>query len=238
MKYQIFTDESGHWGNEDITNGEYYVRCWIRAPINESFDDESACNFKIYFTFSSLPEFRNRKFLIKDSIKQKVETAFVELEEAIKGKDYMKKIPKVVEGAINKVLFLHLYERYAWEDAKIAGMFDGVEKYFIHSPQFTKMDYYDLLKIIGIEKNNISFIKNDDNKGVNLADKYAGKFCKILNNSFSNTSEVHEFKSFLATRFVSEGKIMNGIDKIFWNPKLPVDRDTKSMIRKHLTQSQ
>jgi len=248
MKFIIFTDESGSWNEKPKKENElYYVRCWVKVPEKKCrvkiigrnkkslfYDIDKIKDYpiKIFFTFSCLSEFYNQKFIIREEIKKEIGNVLVKLGEILK--DYMKKIPGEVEDAINRILFLNVYERYAWQDAIDSGILDGVEKIYIHSPQFTKSEYEGLLQTVGFEKGKWVFVSGDKNEEVNLADTLSKLMRRVLSSNFSEDKQVSNLKELIKNNCIKTGRVIPGVDKVFFKYRLNTDKIIKNRFEKYL----
>ncbi|MDE2015671.1 MAG: hypothetical protein KGJ89_02110 [Patescibacteria group bacterium] len=218
--YQVFTDESGAW-NERVNNKTTtYVRCWVKIPLGDKaisletiFNPKSTTKIATFFTFSDLLEFRTRKIIVREEINKEIQNVFLRLQEVVKG--YMHKLPKEIEDAINRVLFLYIYERWAWEDAKQRGVFEDCVEIFIHKPQFTKADYQELFRILDINQGKYSFIKGDGLAGIKIADGLARTLRRVPTSDFQKEGQLRNLKLVLQKNTIELGNIVKGIDKVF-----------------------
>jgi hypothetical protein len=238
MKFIIFTDEAGSWNQKPSNEESYYVRCWVRISYKDrkylSGDVEIIKNSsaKVYLTFSKLSEFYSQKYNIREEIEREVGTVFLRMGESLK--DYMHKIPKEIRDAINRVLFLYIYERYAWEYAKTSGILNNVDQIFIHSPQFTKADYKDLLKTLGFGRENYVFIEGNKNRGISAADTLSRLMKKVLTEDFKNKERVLNLKKIIQNSGVEKGNMILGVDKVFCNRRWAKNLYIKDQFQKYL----
>lgn len=241
MKFIVFTDESGSWNEKPLGESEsYYVRCWVRIAekdikfLSGNLDKIKNSSARVYFTFSKLSEFYSQKYNVREEIEREVGTIFLKLGKSIK--DYMNRIPKEIRDAINRVLFLYIYERYAWEYAKTSGILNFADKIFINSPQFTKADYKDLLKTLGFSKENYFFIeRNEDNKGISAADTLSRLMKKVIVENFGNKERVSNLKNIIRNNAVKEeGNMILGVDKVFCSRLWPQNLYIKGQFQKYL----
>lgn len=144
----------------------------------------------------------------------------------------MRKIPSRIVQSINYVMFLYLYERWAWEDAKNSLNFRDVSLFYINNPQFNKKDFGELLeKYLNIEKRRYKFVERSK-WGIKIADELANSLHSILSSDFSNIKEIKKLRRYLRLNKVTRGNIGRGIDKVFIEYRR--DKDLISKLRSFL----
>jgi hypothetical protein len=223
----IFTDESGAWGNRKNC---FYIRSWLKTTVadlskleqlreNNRIDILKLFTFldgngtEVFFTITFLDEFYTRKFVIRDEIAGQVNQIMLNLQDRIK--EYMKKIPRKVEDAINYVMFLHVYEKFhimnAYEHLKLSFEKD---QWFFEKPQFNQKDYRIILEELGIKNYKLisksKINKEQYNLGIKIADRLASSFNKIA--SFKSNED---FNRYIVPRLCNDGNILRGVNKVF-----------------------
>mgnify|MGYP000266811511 CR=1 FL=1 len=166
-KYFIFSDEAGNWNSK---SEKYYVRCWIILPsqnVGDFIVSENINSYlKSFFAIVRLEEFYSERYRIRDEIDSALENIFFKLKDILK--EYMKKIPKAVQSAVNRILFLNIYEKYCWVNFINFLNLDSskIQTVFINKPQFNEKEYLEILedKEIRISRDKIKFVKIDLNQ--------------------------------------------------------------------------
>ena len=230
MNYFIFSDESGHW-NKDRSNGDYYIRCWIVVHsgfINSIIDNNRSINlenFRGFFTIVKSSDFYSEKYKIRENIESSLKNIFEDLKQLLK--EYMQDIKPAVLSAVNRILFLHTYEKYSWVNFFKALQLKGeeIDKIIIDKPQFNKKEYKKmLLSIENIDLKEVQIKFKEDlsqqNKLVkflNIPDRYSRCVSKIITNTIT-IREKEDFLNFYnrsISRKIVYGNILPGIEKIF-----------------------
>jgi len=231
MNYYISTDESGKWSEKE----GWYIRGWIKIPVEMESDlknlferDDYNKDIFCHFTITKLSEFYSRKIIVREEIEKSIGIIFDNLKSILKR--YMTKIPKEVSDAVNRVLFLFIYEKWMWEDAKRLN-FDSVSTFYINNPQFTKKEYREMLDIVGINAEQIKFEKGN-HPGIKIVDKYVSLLGKILSSNFKDNHAYNNFISFIEKISLVGGNLVPGIDKVFY--KSDKDRQIKELFQDYL----
>jgi len=231
MNYCIFTDESGKWSE----NEGWYIRGWVKIPAemvsdleNEFENDDFNKDIYCHFTITKLCEFYSQKIIVREEIEKSLATIFDNLKSILK--EYMEKIPTEVSDAVNRILFLFIYERWMWEDAKRLN-FDSVSTFYINNPQFTKKEYREMLDIVGINAEQIKF-KKGNHQGIKIADKYVSLLGKILSSNFEDNHGYNNFKRSIKRVSLVGGNLVLGIDKVFY--RYDRDSEIKKMFQNYL----
>jgi len=230
QSHLIFTDESGAWGDR---KNKFYIRSWLKTTVADlsrldQLKEESknadllvllcqhvSNNTEVFFTITFLDEFYGRKFIIREEIAKQVNQVMLNLQDRIK--EYMKKIPRKVEDAINYVMFLHVYERFHIQNAQ-EHLESSLEKdfWFFEKPQFNQKDYRVILSELGIKNFKLvskSRINEEEySLGIKIADRLAHGFNKAI---ISKQGE--EFKKNITSKLCRTGNIIRGVNKIFMN---------------------
>jgi len=231
-KYFIFSDESGTWNSKDV----YYLRSWILVPSENLGDflisQDTKSYIKSFFTIVKLSEFYSERYRIRTEIDSALANIFFNLKNILK--DYMKKIPKEVKGAVNKILFLNIYEKYCWVNAiNYLGLgSEKIQKVFIDSPQFNKKEYLEILTYEGIRisKDKVNIVKSAnlnkrsvEYKGLLYADKYVSLLRKLLEERLTE-KKLKDFADFYKETHIEKGNIIPGIEKVFRRDEMIANR--------------
>lgn len=244
----IFTDESGLWRSKEEN---FYVRSWIKIKRDDYYYlsgllkenkissvtkknvkniwknhlNNRNLNFKVFFTFTFLPEFRERKYVPRDFLTSVLQEALKKLEDRMKN-GIRKKLYERIKGDIDYIFFLYTYELF-----HLINFFEALcsldsENYeiFINKPQFNEKDYYDLIKEIygkfgkEIRNNEIHFVKNSEKiLGISIADSFSSLFKDFLEGNLKETDFIW-IKDLLLNSPKIEANIgINGVNKIFFS---------------------
>jgi len=233
-RYLIFSDESGSWNIRNNVEDNYYVRCWITIP-SDKFLNEEYKDLKSFFTVIKLSDFYSERYIIRERIEKSLKNIFEDLKQILK--EYMNDIKPAILSAVNKVLFLNIYERYCWinffEGLKLRG--NDIESIIIDNPQFNKKEYKKMLlsideielrksKIkIRLEESKIKFkdeMRWDGkiSKALDIADKYSRLLLRIIKGE-EKSNEIGDFRKFykisIKHQKIDHGNILPGIEKVF-----------------------
>ncbi len=225
-KFVIFTDEAGSWSNR---KNKFYIRSWVRfnsvdlAELNtihnkNSFDIVRHFGKKanLFFTFTDLSEFYDRKFIFRDEINKEIFNVFVKFENRVK--DYIKKIPIGVENAVNHVLFLSIYEKFHIINALERFNISKDDLVVFEKPQFNERDFKELIDNLKIKFHykiySESKMPEEFKKGRKMVHDLVNCFYKSLNED-DNQKKI--FQTMLYFADIKNGNISEGINKIFLN---------------------
>jgi hypothetical protein len=230
MNYFIFSDESGYW-NKNRSNEDYYIRCWIVVHsgfINSIIDNNGSINLenlKGFFAIVKLSDFYSEKYKIRENIESSLKNIFEDLKQLLK--EYMQDIKPAVLSAVNRILFLHTYEKYSWVNFFKALELRGeeIDKIIIDNPQFNKKEYKKMLlsiENINLKEEQVKFKEDlsQQNKLVkflDIPDRYGGYVSKIMTNTITR-GEKEDFLNFYnlsISEKIAYGNILPGIEKIF-----------------------
>ncbi|MEA3329488.1 MAG: DUF3800 domain-containing protein [Nanoarchaeota archaeon] len=226
--YYVFSDETGHWNNED-----FYIRSWVllseieyiklenRIKLFKKINDKDSelkykpsrdyslfceLDFEVYFTLTFSNDFRERNFELITNVETQENPSF-----EINNKNIKTKIINTLKNSI----FLNIYEYHHISNALKYFREDHINKniiFMVDSPQCQNPDWRKMFDELSENLFKLKII-NDSKKevGVQFADILAGSLKKILSKldgvSFNNFEK----------KIISNFNLSNGTNKAFMN---------------------
>jgi len=221
--YRVFSDESGHWND---TNHNVYIRAWLKISEEDSGRLEQERPFASYidllkevstdttvlFTVTDLRFFRGRYLRFRKSI----DSALSKLMGEQSWPKYITdNAAKDIRSAVNKCLFLNIYEKYHIVDALERLNSNNVTSWTINNPQFNKPEYIRVCDEQGLE-NPILVKERDYSTEMKIVDALSKLLRKMIDSKFSNPRDVNKFKSSILP-YLHSNNINGGIKAVFTN---------------------
>ena len=233
----VFSDESGSWAES-----QYYVRAWILWNIDEYVEIEkkyiekinrnkSLLSWKdknlktelgqndqdeifgkidkVYITFTIIKEFKDKKLKVREDVLNLLSS-----HPSLKGKSYEEYLINNVSKAVNKTLFLYLYESIHFRS--FLDKLDSSSYYFLILDEPSQLDpkhHQKIWKDAFLVDREIKLIisKNDSelSLGLKIADCFAGAINDFLLNRGNHAENfLRKYKS----KFFDN----KSINKIMW----------------------